>query len=781
MRHRGFVLERPDGRFVVPTFHPSFLLPRPGQQNTSRFVGTVIRDLRRAVRIAKTGFKRTQAHYLEDPPVDEFAMWIAEFDRAFRDNPFLFLSFDIETPFKLKNKNEDDITDDDEDEPAVEGELPIGQPILRISFSYAPGHAITVPWNGEYLPGIMWLLGSQARKVVWNGVRFDVPVIESHGLKVNGRIYDFMWGFHMWQSDLPKSLEAASSLLTDLAPWKHLADAKPAYYNAADADAQLRCALALCEELTATNQWDIFEKHIVDLDPLLMAMGKRGVLIDKPAQDALRHDLETEQNNLIAGAQRLIPRELFPRKVYKLQPDGCVGTFEAVLPPAGPPAPKQLDDFDVVYDLGPVKVCTHCGLVVSNKSEHFKGGKKHNPCKLAGADLTKTAAWVPHFDQLEPFNPNSVQALIAYAHHFSHPIPIHHKTKKETFDKKAVEHLAKAKGAKHPIYALALKLRAVKKTKGTYVDGFRPDPEGLIHTTFGHHPSSLRLSARNVNTTNISHRGGVAYAERVRRTIIPRPGMVFVEADSSAIEAVFTGYFMGSETYIALAKKGIHDYLTCLEVGIEFSTDSISQFKASCIEFGAQYKSARDRNKVVVHGTSYGMTPYLMYKSWPEIFPHVADAEVAQQRFFDACPGLAEWQHEVRTFAHKNTYLDNPWGYRHYFYDVFIKRDGKVELGSDGNRVVSFKPQSSAAAFLKDNLFILSKTKWWPMPAIGVIHDSYCLEVPESDVDEAVQVLIATLTRPIAEMKNLTVGCEVKVSLPDMDGVRHWDSMKKVA
>lgn len=763
-RHRGFVLDRKDGRFVVPTYHPSFLLPRPGQANTSRFLGVVIRDIRRAVRIARDGFTRTPMYPLLDPSVVEFSAWIDAFSSALRRNPDLFLSFDIETPYKLKT-NEDDITDDEDDaeeQPAV-GELSI----LRISFCYQAGHAVTVPFNGEYLAGIKFLLATAARKCVWNGVRFDVPILETAGVPVHGRVYDFMWGFHMWQSDLPKSLEAASSLLTDLTPWKHLSDANAALYNAMDADAQLRCGLALKDELAATGQWAIFERHMVDLDPLLMAMGQRGVLIDQPAQDALRVDLEGEQHRLVTEAQLVVPEAVRPRTEYKRVPglpldpgDTPVWKREGVLWREFRPRTIETD----------VKVCSHCGVVVTSKSVHLKGGKK-NPC--AAATMVKQPGAVIVYDQIDDFNPNSVHHMITYAKYFDHPVALHHKTRKETLDKKAVAALAKTKGKKHPIYQIALTLRGVKKTLGTYVEGFRPDSAGLIHTTFGHHPSSLRLSARNVNTTNISHRGGVAYAERVRRTIIPRPGLVFVEADSSAIEAVMTGYFMGSAEYVALAKKGIHDYLNCLEHKLPFDEEGIARSKT-------EFKDARDRQKIVVHGTSYGMTPYLMYKSWPEIFPTVASAETAQKHFFAACPGLAEWQHAVRTFAHKNSYLENPWGYRHYFYDVFTKRNGIVELGSDGNRVVSFKPQSSAAAFLKDNIFLLAETPWWPLPAIGVIHDSYCLEVAERDVDEAVRVLTAILTRPIAEMGGLTVGCEVKVSVPDATGVRHWDSMEKI-
>lgn len=761
-RHRGFVLQDALGRIIVPTFHPSYLLPRDGQANTARFVGVVARDLRKAVRIAEHGFSRLKLSYEEDPEPAVFMRWIQEFLAAFDAGTVSFLSFDIETPYKLKEQNEDELKEDETEDQVERAALP--DQILRIAFSYAPGHSITVPWRADYLPGIRCLLEHGGAKAVWNGVRFDVPVIATQGIEVAGKIYDFMWGFHVWQSDLSKSLEFAASLLTDLEPWKHTSDENPARYNAMDADAQLRCALALKEEMDATGQWAIFERHVVDLDPLLMQIGRNGVLIDRVAQDGLRAELEGERDRLNTEAQLVVPTILKPTEIFKKLPE-TFGLYKEIQIPSAK-----------------VKVCSKCGQEGITKTVHLKGGKK-NPCH--GADIIFTSGRVSAYEITLDFNPNSVQSLIAYAKHFGHPVPQSHKTGRDTLDKKVVAKLAKTKGAKHPVYQIALALRGVRKTLGTYVEGFEPDSHGLIHTTLGYHPSSGRLSSRNVNLQNVSHRGGVAYADRVRRTIVPRPGFVFVEADSSAIEAVCTGYFMGSAAYIALAKKGIHDYLTCFEFGaggidpLLFGSGHVATAKA--VDPGG-YDEARTRNKIVVHGTSYGMTPYLMHMNWPAIFPTVASAEKAQRRFFDACPGLKEWQHDTRVVAHKQSYLENPWKYRHYFYDVFAGKDqqGNYLLGEDAKRCVSFLPQSSAAAFMKDNILILAQSRFWPMPAIGVIHDSYCLEVRPADVDEAVELLVNTLTRPIPEMNNLTIGCEVKVTVPDVDGTLNWNCMQTI-
>jgi DNA polymerase I-like protein with 3'-5' exonuclease and polymerase domains len=309
------------------------------------------------------------------------------------------------------------------------------------------------------------------------------------------------------------------------------------------------------------------------------------------------------------------------------------------------------------------------------------------------------------------------------------------------------------------------------KTLGTYVDGFAPDRKGKIYTTYTLNPSSGRLSSKNKNLQNVSHHSqNNRYAKQVRRQLIAGPGNVFVEADSSAIEAVLSGFFQGDPTYITLARQGVHDYVTCMELDLEFDPKQLGDYKKD-----PRYAQARERNKRVVHGTNYGMSPKMMTKQYPETFRSEYEARKAQERYLAACPRLGPWQHEVRVTAHRQNYIQNPWGYRHYFFQVFTKNlKGEFVLGPDAKRVVSFLPQSSAAAFMRDSLLILGNSEWAPyMTAMVSIHDSVCLEVPEALQAEAITWLADTLTRPVSELGGLRIGCEVKVG-------RNWAEMDAV-
>jgi uracil-DNA glycosylase family 4 len=727
---------------VVPTFHPRDLLPTPADKeknifsderaavlaNPARFTGILQRDLHLAVRLAKEGFERRDTYYLCDPDVTGFWAWVNQFEEALvRDGPELMLSWDIETPYKLKAKDDDAIDEKERD-----------NQIIRISFSYQPGRAVSVEWSPTYLPAIRRLLASQCVQVGWNCDTFDVPLVKAAGVAIGGEVHDYMWGFHCYQSDLPKGLEFVSSLFTDILPWKHLNNAEPAKYSCIDADAALQNALGIRDQLVANGQYETFLRHVVHLDPILVEAGARGSLIDQAKQDALTEQLGLEKARLLELVQDCVPRSLRPKKRFKKLPKDSTGRC-----------------FEPVLTAGKVKVCSHC-RTAEKAATHFKGGKK-NPCKAAGATMVVVDAPVEEFDEVLEFNPNSSLQLMAYMRAFNHPIG---KNKQDrTKDSAGADHLARLakRYPHHPLYGLTIEMHKVSKALSTYVEGFKPDAQGLIHTTYDHTPSTWRLASKAVNLQNVGKSENNKWAKDARKQIVSRPGHIFVQADSSAIEAVFVGYFMQDPAYIDLARKGVHAFLACKVKGWEFTDANIARIKS---DEAALYRAC----KITVHGTNFGMGPGLMAETHPHLFPTRRVAEQWQQKLFDAVPGLKAWQTKTRIRAHKETYLQNPWKHRHYFYAVLqVEQDGSYTLGPDSKRVIAYLPQSSAGSFMHDNLALIGQTWLRPyMPAHVSVHDGYCVDVPLARKQEAAATLIEILTRPIPEMGGLRVGCEIE-------------------
>ena len=80
--------------------------------------------------------------------------------------------------------------------------------------------------------------------------------------------------------------------------------------------------------------------------------------------------------------------------------------------------------------------------------------------------------------------------------------------------------------------------------------------------------------------------------------------------------------------------------------------------------------------------------------------------------------------------------------------------------------------------FQRENLLLLGQS--WARPymcAIGHIHDSQLLDVPEEKADEAIELLCEIMTRPVTQCGNLRIGCEVKMgkNWADMSFVKELD------
>lgn len=806
-RWRGRVKEHSHipGLWVMPAFQPSKLMSRRGGddeidalRHPPRFHGVWMRDLQKALAIAEQGFSRMPVNYLLDPPAERFAQFADEYFAALVLDPDLMLSWDIETPYKQKESDEEEL---EEKENILDGI------ILRISFCFREGYAVSVPWSPTYLPTIVRLLRSRGISVVWNGSTFDVPVVQSAGYECLGIIYDFMDGYHLLESDLPKGLEWVSAEATDLLPWKHLASVEPAHYSAEDADAALRNANYVKAKLIARGQWDLFRNHVVRLMPLLAAAGKRGNLMDLVKREEIRTELTAMKQELIIEAQTYVPRQLHPRTVYKTQPDVVGGDYLFSLEPR---LPVSLDSWDIVYERSEEKVCSVCGEFASNKSEHFKGSigplnpktgkptRVKNPCKEAGANVAPVSAFAPRFYRIEDFNPNSSDQMKSYMTHFGHPIGKDKRTGKDTADASHLKALVKKYGKKFPLYALSLQLHKAIKTIGTYTP--EPDADGFLHTQYVNSTSTWRFGARKVKfgtqIQNWGKREDNPYAKAARKQIIARPGHKLVQIDSSAVEAVMQGYYMNDPLYMALASKSIHAWLACRALGWEFTPDNVEKVKK-------EHEGLYLKMKVTNYLTNFGGGDYLLWQTFPENFPRREDAVAAQESLYRLLPTLKAYHHSVRWEAHTKTFLTTPWGYRHSYYDVFKPNtDGSLGFGKDAKRCVAMKPQNSNGAFQKDNLLLLgvspidgevitdidfamahwdelekeiAKGNTWArfMPTNVSVHDSACLDTPDALVESAAQAQLAIFTRPIPQMHGLRIGAEVEVGV-------NWGAMDRI-
>jgi hypothetical protein len=339
------------------------------------------------------------------------------------------------------------------------------------------------------------------------------------------------------------------------------------------------------------------------------------------------------------------------------------------------------------------------------------------------------------------------------------------------------------------------------------VKGFPVGRDGRVHTTFTHNPSSLRLSSARPNLTNIPRVSGGTIARWVKECFVCPTGHTFWERDFSGIEAVLVGYFAGSQRYTRLAKLGVHAYFAGCVAGrvanLEWPDSRLKEYfeETKAIVGGVAYDTA----KRCIHGSNYMMTPKKMHYEYPETFPSIKAAARHQGAYFELLPEIPAWHRElcVRVDGTKRKsaedservdpwtlgvcYAQNPFGYIHRFYNVldWEKLEGQwvSSLGEDAKRLVSFLPQSTAAAIIK----AAGRRLWTEFPTVAAtmrlwIHDAILGEAEDEEVEECLKVSKLVMEAPWPELpldpswgmgEYLSIGTEAKAG-------KVWADMTKV-
>jgi DNA polymerase I-like protein with 3'-5' exonuclease and polymerase domains len=745
---------------------PSLLLPRyqlddePKSQlfhRPNRFQGIWVHWMQRA--LMGTYPQDQKPHYIVDPSLSIWEHWVKE---ALASE--LPLSCDIETAYKVKIKDEEEFE---------ETELQTGA-ILRISFSYKPFHAISVAYGQPYFNGIFKLL-KEAKETIWhNGANFDVPRLRQEGISVNGVVMDCQDAWHLLESQLPKGLEFVSTEYTPFEPWKHLNNADFGFYSCRDADAALQNFYGIKKDLEYFGMWNLFLEDSVELMPILERAGKKGNAIDVEYSERLKAELKAEKERLTGEVQQHIPFPIFPRKRFVKQPfeDSSVTGAKGFLDnTSGIILTVDGRKYEPVKVVKEGKVCSHCNQIVGNKTEHFKGGKK-NPCKAASATINKEEVEQLEWNEILPFNLGSHTQIKELIRHYGHELGYDRKTEQESANRKHLEKLQSKWGDKYPFYGIKIEEAKVSKTLSTYCAVDLVEADGLLHTHFVNNPWSWRLASTAINMQTWGKREGNPWAKKARRQIIARPGHVFVQADSTSIEAILTGFLINDPNFIQVAKESIHAYLCCQELGLEFNNTNIELVKA-------KHKNLYNQFKTAVYLLLYGGDPYLMFMENPKLFPTKQAAEDIQTKIYTILPKLKEWQDSLREKAKKEGSIRGIYGHRACFYDVYtFKRNKigeiitdyngnpKIKLGTDSKSVLAFPAQNGAGKFGRDSLRIIGNSIWGQfMTAACFVHDGYMLEVPEALKFEAEQFLVDVLTRPVPEMGGLRIPCESDMGL----------------
>jgi uracil-DNA glycosylase len=346
---RGFYLDGTRYNLpVISTYHPAFIA-----RDKQNLLGVLKLDILRAVNLAKVDgrFLRPERRFLKFPGIEAAETWL----RVARLHPELPINFDIETTDSILGVDESElkvlsdgaveiapidpeyVEAREEDRPAVPTEYESMQKqiirnsrITQIQFSiWGDGDAIVVPWDGgpftEFAKQVMRLPNE---KHGWNSFAFDQPILAQHDCTVAGRHIDLMWAWHHLQPDLPRGLQYATSFyIPEAEPWKHRAGEDAGEYGGFDVSLPRQFGPRLLDNLRQRGLWTGFDRHVLQLWPILSVAASRGIPVDNDKRIALGEKVDGLRRGVDVELQGVFPDELRncePKNGYMRTPDALL-------------------------------------------------------------------------------------------------------------------------------------------------------------------------------------------------------------------------------------------------------------------------------------------------------------------------------------------------------------------------------------------------------------------------------------------------------------------------
>jgi len=779
------------GCWVIAADHPSYLM-----RGQTHLLPVMQFAFQRALEIAKDGLRLDEPDYLLNPTITQFAQWIEEYEDALLNNPEeVFLSYDIETPHK-KNADEETLEKDEDD-----------YVILQCSFSYKPNHAVSARWDANNRHLFEQIFASSGPKLGWNSQAYDDPRILAQ-MPIHGTRYDAMQMWHVLNSALPKGLGFVTPYYVPTTTiWKYLgnSEANGAFYNAKDADMALRNFLGIRNDLMRTGQWDVYNKHVVQVHRVFNYMSEKGVPLDLKMRAEAEKDLSEKLAVIDKNMEEAVPASVKKLKVFKKLPKELKGLSEEEILARG---------YEKVEAEVKTKQCPIC-QAIDVKANHFKSvgkkalknGKVENPC--FGSKASPSTKTTTFFATRLPFKLSKL-GLTGYQKAMNHKAIIDRKKQKVTFDEKAVLQLIK----KYPgdrLYPLSLQKRELQKLLGTYIGvvqangrikgGLPTGPDGRVHTLFTSNPSTLRSASQNPNLQNIPRpKGKDDPASIIRNLFVASDGHILLARDYSGIEARLVGYFANAPDYIRLTGIDVHSFYTAYAINAldgRIATCDLPQLSWDDVKLRSHLEMIKkefkaDRNnlyKHLVHAINFGQTARgATEKILAETginYP-VATIQRVMDLYKELFPEIPAWHWEVLLKAEKDGFLTNPFGYTHRFTRPFDyeKVDGKWnrKQGPDANKCWAYLPQSSAAGIIKEAMLRLYFERFEEAGQYLrlLIHDELFLEVPESQCDSIDAILASEMEKPILAMPvpaSWNMGTHLNVGTEGKRGKR-WGQMK---
>ena len=284
----------------------------------------------------------------------------------------------------------------------------------------------------------------------------------------------------------------------------------------------------------------------------------------------------------------------------------------------------------------------------------------------------------------------------------------------------------------HPIVDALLRYREVEKLRSTYGESLLGEvgDDGRIHATFNQTVARTgRLSSDQPNLHNIPVR--TEEGRRLRRCFVPSTGRRFLVADYNQVELRVIAHLAGEPALIESFRIGtdIHNVTASRIYGVTSDQVTIAM---------------RSKAKMVSYGLAYGMEAYGLSQ---RLAIPVDEAAEILSAYWSAFPAVRQYMEKVVAESRQRGYTETLFGRRRPIPEL---QSGRYQVRAAGERqAMNAGIQGLAADIFKValvRLFASLETNRMESQLVLQVHDEVILEVPPSEEDSAVEVVMDAMT-----------------------------------
>ncbi len=313
--------------------------------------------------------------------------------------------------------------------------------------------------------------------------------------------------------------------------------------------------------------------------------------------------------------------------------------------------------------------------------------------------------------------------------------------------------------ANYAIIDLVLQHRQLTKLKSTYLDALPAlvNPEtGRIHTSYSQIGAATgRLSSSDPNLQNIPTR--TDEGREIRRAFVAAPGHVFVAADYSQIELRVLAHVTQDPNLVQTFQEGrdIHASTASQLFGVPL--DQVS-------------KNQRRVAKTTIFGIIYGISSFGLA---PRIDASRSEAQALIDALFARFPGIRAYIDETLKIGKQEGYVQSLFGRRRYFPEL---RTGGPRRQAAEREAINAPIQATAADIMKIAMINVDealRSRKLRSKLLLQVHDELILEVPEDELDAAIELVREKMEGAFEMRVPLQVDVEVGPNWLEMEDVAH--------